>query len=166
MPKVPTCGHPDRPVFSKGRCQQCAQADYARERQERQRAKIADGNLPARINPISDTLQLLNKIYAILCAELKPLHTICEGNLSGCTHVATEIHHMKGRRGILLIMSKFFKYLCRNCHDFCTEHSAQAQEMGLSVQVNSQTDYEFTDRELELIEEFGVRLPKDAPHLT
>jgi len=165
MPKKPTCGHPERPVFSKLRCKECAQSDYARERQERQRNKLLSGEVKVKkINPMSNTLQLLDKIYDILSSELKPLHTICEGKgkISGCTHIATEIHHKKGRRGVLLIMSKNFSYLCRSCHQFCTDHSDEAKAMGLSMQINSKTIYDFTDREKELIEIFKVRLPKDV----
>lgn len=168
MAKIPTCGHPDRPVFSKGRCKQCADADYARERQERQKEKRENGEVPTKVNPISDTQKIFNAIYEILCAELKPLHTICDGygKIHGCTHAATEIHHKQGRRGALLIMSKKFAYLCRHCHDFCTINSAEAQEIGLSIKVNSKIEYDFTDRELQLIRIFQVRLPKDALYIT
>ncbi len=110
-------------------------------------------------NKVSDQQALLNKAYAILIAELKPLHTVCEANLVGCTKKATQVHHRKGRRGILLIMSKLFSYLCPHCHDFCTENSEEAVRLGLSLPINSKTDFEFTDREYELIEKFGIKTP-------
>lgn len=158
MPRVPTCGHPDRRVFSGWDCKECANKKYA--------IKAALKRTPAKASPprvavskVSPLQGILNAIYAIISAELKPLHPVCEGKLSGCTHKATDIHHMKGRKGFLLILSKYFKYLCRNCHDFCTVHSKEAKEMGLSLPINSETDYEFTEREAQLIEQFKLRRP-------
>ena len=123
-------------------------------------ARIKAEGKKRTVNKTSDQQVLLNKVYAILCRELKPLHTKCEAKLLCCTGRATQIHHKQGRRGILLIMSKLFSYLCHNCHDFCTEHSKEAIEIGLSLPRNSKTEYEFTDREKELINKYNIRLPK------
>lgn len=113
-----------------------------------------------KINQASDQREKLYKIYKILCAILKPLHPKCEGKLPGCTHKASEIHHSKGRRGFLLILSRYFKYMCHNCHSFCTENSAEAIELELSYRRNSPTEWDFTEKELELIQKHNLKLPK------
>lgn len=111
-----------------------------------------------RINPVSAQRTQLNIVYGILSRELKPQHLICQ-----CCkkNPASEIHHMAGRRGILLIISRHFKFICRECHHFITDHSDEAKVMGMSLPINSAIQYKFTDRELELIEQYNIRLPND-----
>ncbi len=158
---INTCGHPERKVFSKKRCKSCAQADYGKVSAQRKKEKRDKGEIK-KPNQVSNQQKLLNKAYKILAAELKPLHPKCQGNLSGCTGKTTDIHHSKGRRGILLIISRYFKYLCHDCHDFCTVNSKEAKELGLSLPINSQTEYDFTEREKELIVLLKIRTPKDV----
>jgi hypothetical protein len=57
---------------------------------------------------------------------------ICEAALGCCTRKATDVHHQKGR-GIMLNDQAFWIAVCRKCHDWITEHSKEAIEMGLSV---------------------------------
>lgn len=152
-----TCGHTKRKVFSNGDCRECATVKYIKAYQHKRQEQRKNKPLQ-KINQQSDQRIILNKIYKILCKEFKPLHPVCEGQLPGCTHKATEIHHKKGRRGLLLILSKYFGYLCSNCHTFCTKNSKAAKELGLSMQINSRTDFDFTPRELELLDRYEVKL--------
>lgn len=156
MAKV-TCGHTNRKNFSKGNCKQCANVVYAQGRQQRLRERHSQ-TPPAPINPESELTNLLRKIYRILVAEFLPRQNTCQGKgkIPGCTGKPTEVHHGKGREGYLLILSKYFKYLCRHCHDFCTEHSAEAIDMGLSYRRNTPTEWAFTEREVELLKEYNV----------
>lgn len=111
---------------------------------------------PTSTNKVSNTRSKLNAIYSMLCKELKPQHMICD-----CcrTNPATDIHHKKGRRGLLLIMSFYFKYVCNECHRKATTDSAWAKEIGLSMPINSATEYIFTQREVDLLEQRGVHMP-------
>lgn len=156
-----TCGHPSRKPFSHGDCKPCAEKKYAQRRQERLQEKRKQ-DPAARIKQQTEITGILKKIYTTLRKELLPLNPVCQGKgkIEGCTGKANQIHHGKGRRGFLLILSKYFRYLCHNCHDFCTENSTEAKELGLSVQINSKTDWAFTDREKELIEKHKLKLPK------
>jgi len=56
----------------------------------------------------------------------------CQADLPGCSTAATEIHHKKGRIGNLLIDSKFFLGVCRNCHDIIENQPNLAKELGFS----------------------------------
>ncbi len=150
--------HPDKKSYAKNKCKSCYFIDYL----EKKRTERKEKGYIASERPASAYNQryFLKIIYSTLCAELKPLHPICEGQLPGCTITATQIHHKKSRHGIMLIMSVYFGYLCDNCHKRCTKHSREAKELGLSLPINSQTDYIFTPREIELINKYKIRTPK------
>lgn len=152
--------HPDIKAFCKKLCKSCYIKDY----QAKRRLIIAklDPKKRSELRKQTDQRHLLKVVYKILCAELKPLHRCCEANLPGCQKIANEIHHAKGRRGILLIMSIHFKYLCSSCHSWLNVHSREAKEMGLSLPINSNTDYIFTDREIELIKKYNLKTPKSV----
>lgn len=148
------CPHTNRPIFCKRKCKSCYWNDYMSAYRKKKSPVTGE---PVKIPRVSANQKQLNKAYAILCAELKPLHQVCEGKLDGCTHRATEIHHKCGRIGILLILSTYFGYLCNNCHRFCTDNSLEAIELGLSMPINSKIEIEFTERELQLIEQFYIK---------
>lgn len=57
----------------------------------------------------------------------------CELKILGvCTHVATTIHHSKGRIGKLLLDKKWWKRGCMECHQWVEEHPDKAKELKLS----------------------------------
>lgn len=53
-------------------------------------------------------------------------HPMCEMQLTGCTGIATELHHKAGRSGKQLLKVEDFCGACHNCHTKATEHSRQA----------------------------------------
>lgn len=124
--------------------------------QENRIKRLKEKKSVTSVKKVSASRSVPNAIYSILCKELKPQHTTCE-----CCHQhpAAEIHHMKGRRGLLLIMSFYFKYICRSCHRKASDNSDWAKEIGLSVLINSRVEYVFTAREIELLESKQVKLP-------
>lgn len=149
--------HTDKQVFCKKLCKSCYVNDYNKRRREKlQKEKKAP------ISQFSDQRKKLTAIYSILRADIMKVKLRCEANLPGCLKFASEIHHKKGRRGFLLIMSKYFGYQCDNCHKICTRDSKMAKEEGLSLPINGPTTYEFSKREMELIEQKGLRLPGNA----
>lgn len=57
----------------------------------------------------------------------------CELKVLGvCTHVATTIHHSRGRIGKLLLDKKWWKRGCLECHKWVEEHPEKAKELKLS----------------------------------
>lgn len=155
--------HPTHKVYARNKCVACYSTWYQQRR--RKRVTLLDPKKRSEARKTTDQRALLNLVYKILCVELKPIHRRCEANLLGCTHKANEIHHQKGRKGILLIMSSHFKYVCSSCHRWITDHSGPAKELGLSLPINSETDYIFTPREIELIKKYNIRTPKSV-HIT
>lgn len=49
-----------------------------------------------------------------------------------CAAAATEVHHRKGRVGVLLLDQAHWSGLCHDHHAWTTEHPAAAYEMGIS----------------------------------
>ena len=50
-----------------------------------------------------------------------------------CGGMATEIHHVKGRMGELLINPDYFLAVCRKCHDNIESNPTWAKENGYSL---------------------------------
>lgn len=71
--------------------------------------------------------------YARLAKEFLADKLYCEAKLEGCLIVASECHHLEGRQGALLTDKNNFMAICRPCHAWITEHSAEAIKMGLSI---------------------------------
>lgn len=67
--------------------------------------------------------------YNKLRDEFLEAHPACER----CLHRATEIHHAKGRVGLLLLAVEFWHGLCHDCHQHITEHPLWAIEQGWSL---------------------------------
>lgn len=71
-------------------------------------------------------------IYNRLAKEHKNENPYCQARLDGCTHIASETHHMGGRGKLYLDKSKYLS-LCHNCHRIITEDSALALSRGFSI---------------------------------
>lgn len=69
--------------------------------------------------------------YAQLRAGFLTANPRC-GFPGGCTQPASDVHHRKGRVGVLLLDVTKWSALCRPHHGFLTEHPAIAYEMGMS----------------------------------
>jgi len=160
--KIKYCkNHPNRKSFCRYLCSTCYNIDLQRRAREKANAQPpVKKEKPKQIKKTSEIQAALNTIYGILRKELLPKNRTCQAQYQGCTHRATQIHHMQGRKRHLLIMSKQFKFVCPECHTTITEHSAEAIENGLSMLINSKTKWDFTERELSLMDKYGVKAPK------
>lgn len=72
----------------------------------------------------------------------RPENRMCAVKLDGCMIQATEVHHKKGREGVLLIDQSKWLPACRNCHNYITENSKWAISKGFSISRNSLADSE------------------------
>lgn len=71
--------------------------------------------------------------YKILRIKHLEANPMCKAKISSnCTLTSTDIHHMKGRLGDLLLDEKYFLAACRNCHDYIEKHPVKAKELNLS----------------------------------
>lgn len=114
----------------------------------------------SKINQVGDVRKVLLIIYNTIRPLFLASHPICECNLPGCTKKATEVHHKKGRQGFWLIVSHYFLATCSSCHRHITVNSKEAIELNLSLPRNSPAGVVFNEQELELIEKYNIKPPK------
>ena len=84
----------------------------------------------APIKKQSEKLKTALSQYTKDKKEFMQAHPNCA--MPGCSKPSTDLHHMKGR-GKDLLAKEYWKALCRGCHDWATENSKAAIEMGVSV---------------------------------
>ena len=58
-------------------------------------------------------------------------HPMCQANISGlCTSQSTDVHHIKGRSGELLLEVSEWMSVCRACHQWIETHPIEATALG------------------------------------
>lgn len=72
-----------------------------------------------------------NKKYSVLRKQFLE-DKMCEAGLEGCTGVATEVHHSRGRIGDNFLDTSTWKAVCRTCHCRIEKNVLEAKEKGLS----------------------------------
>lgn len=135
MPSKHKCPHTDRPIFSKGRCKQCAMLTYkplkASGKPLARRTPIKQSNKPIR--QVSKKRQAQLDEYSKKRDEFIKQHPTCRAGLKRCTEVADDVHHMKGKENDLLLDERYWLPICRSCHIIITAQSRMAIDTGLSV---------------------------------
>ena len=61
----------------------------------------------------------------------KSENQFCKAHLDGCMHIATDVHHSKGRGEYLLDTSTWIP-VCRACHNYIETHPEEAKALELS----------------------------------
>lgn len=87
---------------------------------------------PKKIKPISVKKQKADVVYSEKRKEFLSNHSFCMAKLNGCTGFSTEVHHMIGRDGDNYLDESTWFPICRSCHNWITEHSKEAIELGFS----------------------------------
>lgn len=116
----------NNPVFSKGLCIRCWKKKYGRGLKKTYRT----------INIQSKQKASQNGKYYRKRKKWLPENMECKAKLVGCTGITTEVHHMQGRLGDLLLDISKWLPVCHNCHQFITENSLEAIQLGLSLKRN------------------------------
>lgn len=138
-------------IVKKKLCEGCGEMKYPYKAQGRLRYcqscwfKIKP---PKKPKPVSDKRKEENKEYSIKRIKFLLENPNCKARIQGiCTGVATEVHHQAGRENDLLLDERYWLPSCRGCHDWCTEFSNEAIELGLSISKHKvkQNDEEGTD---------------------
>lgn len=121
--------HPNRRVFSKGLCLECYKKEYQK---------------PLKRTPLKKKPFIIRKVSKNQETRLskyfrkrkiffsKPENKLCRIQLTGCTRIATELHHGKGKEGDLLLDERWWIPACANCHRKVTDESKKAIEEGNS----------------------------------
>ena len=83
------------------------------------------------LSPKSSKQQKKDAAYSVLRAQYLKNNPHCQARIQGCTLVATDIHHVNGRVGELMLDDSQFIGVCRSCHTFIHEHPRIAKHLGL-----------------------------------
>lgn len=67
-------------------------------------------------------------------------HPFCEIRSPVCTHVATCVHHVKGRAKDVVLDPEYHKASCDPCNHYVESHHAWAVENGHKVSRHAKTD--------------------------
>lgn len=135
MPSKHKCPHTDRPIYSKGRCKQCAMLTYkplkSYSKPIARRTGIKKTATPIR--KVSKKRQAQLDEYSSRRIRFLQQHPRCGALLKRCTEEATEVHHMKGKENDLLLDEIYWLPICRSCHVIITAQSRMSIDTGLSV---------------------------------
>ena len=83
-----------------------------------------------RVAPRSERMAGRMAIYRRLKGEFMAVHRHC----AGCGGAATEVHHVRGRVGPLLLDTTYWLAMCAGCHRWVHENINEARERNLIAQ--------------------------------
>ncbi len=136
MPK--TCNHTgcNNRVFSKGLCT----GHWVRAHAKPLQRMAIKNNGSGRINPVSEKQRLRHTQYLQQNKAYLKVNKLCKAELNGCKVHSTEVHHMRGRIGQLLLDENYWLPVCSNCHRLIEDNPEMARERGLSMSRHKKTD--------------------------
>lgn len=85
------------------------------------------------MKPVADKRRKQNAEYSVVRVEFLTDNPVCQIQVEGCTHEATEVHHKKGRIDKLLTNKEFFCAACSSCHHWAEMNPDEAKEKGVSI---------------------------------
>lgn len=113
-------------------------------------------NHPKQKQPLkgkSDKRNVLDQLYSKLRKEFLTKNPYCQAKLQGCSAIATDVHHMKGR-GVYYLDQSTWIGLCRACHQYIELHPKEAKELGFSderLTTIKKSDYDKPQDETEVL---------------
>lgn len=112
----------------------CSSCNHANRKAERQAQKDA-AKVKKPIKKVADKRAAQLREYAKLRKEYLSLYPVCEEE--GCQAPSVDIHHQRGKENERLLDTNFFLATCREHHNFYTEKSKEAIEVGFSLPRNT-----------------------------
>jgi hypothetical protein len=91
-------------------------------------------NYPKQKTPLkgkSDKRDVLDQLYSKVRKDFLIKNPYCRAKLQGCSAIATDVHHKKGR-GLYYLDQNTWLPLCRACHQWIELHPKEAKELGFS----------------------------------
>lgn len=117
------------PIEANGRCASCS---HALRKQERLSKKI---QVVKPVRKVSHKRAEQMTEYMKLRNEYLALYPVCE--VEDCNELSCDMHHQRGKEGERLLDTNYFMAVCRNHHNYYTEHSKEAIEQGVSHHRNT-----------------------------
>ncbi len=69
------------------------------------------------------------RVYRRQAAAYKIANPTCSGPV--CRQPTSDVHHTRGRSGSLLLDERFWRPVCRKCHDWIAAEPEAARAVGL-----------------------------------
>ena len=110
-------------------CTWCSKAYDANQKKEDKPTKPRKS-----IAPRSPKRQKQESKYNREARPFKEDNPHCKAGIPGkCTGMTTDVHHMAGRVGEMLLYQPYWLPVCRACHDWIEAHPIEAKELGYSM---------------------------------
>jgi hypothetical protein len=96
------------------------------------RVKYPAGIPAKRLTPVRRRSDRMRAVMAAYRKEREIFlleHPQCQ--LPGCNAKSRDVHHTRGRIGVLLMLKRFWKAVCRQHHDWIQLHPTEAREIGM-----------------------------------
>lgn len=84
------------------------------------------------IPKISDKQKKINAAYKILRDQFIKNNPYCIARFEGCTHIATECHHARGRGKEYMLDETTYRALCHHCHSIAETNPKLAKSLNIS----------------------------------
>lgn len=98
------------------------------------RPRIKPTSVQKRIPARSPKRAKEEQEYSSRRKEFLSKNCMCQAHIPGvCTGQASDVHHMAGRVGNLLLDITHWLAVCRACHTYIENNPAAAKEMGFSL---------------------------------
>ena len=133
QPKAKKCDgcNEVKPIWKKeGKQKFCKQCWSSRTFKGMSSTKKPTAKKPMRLQ--SSKIMKLNAAYSVLREQFLKNHPCCQARIPGCSMVATDIHHKKGRVGKLFLDDSEFLAVCRMCHTWIENNPAEAKLLDFS----------------------------------
>lgn len=73
-----------------------------------------------------------NKKYTTLRKQFLEDHPVCEARLEGCSGIADQVHHRRGKISGNFLDASTFLAICFNCHRIIEDNPEKARDLGFS----------------------------------
>ena len=131
MPRCKNCNQKFKAVKFNQKCcleKECREVEYESQIERLNSYNKKQQEKPNKpIKKVSDNQKEKLKIYSVLSKEFKKNKPICE-----CCGIrpTTDVHHIKGRIGVLLNDFIFWLAVCRQCHTHIHENPRESRMKG------------------------------------
>lgn len=100
---------------------------FKRQAQQLRPELSAAGGIKSRSGSEAVRMAVYNAIVPLFLAA----HPMCDGCSEGCKLRASQIHHRRGRSGLLLLDVRYWSGVCGPCHYWIGNNMEQARTLGL-----------------------------------
>lgn len=112
-----------------------AKAPWTRAFPAQAKALSPERSLAGGVKARSASHETRMAVYRPIAEMFKRLNPYCQlctkrGYSGGLSRQTTDIHHSRGRDGLLLFDTRWFKAACRQCHDWAENNPEAAAAVG------------------------------------